>query len=146
MSDTFTILLLNYDNNILKVSDEKSDVYTHFYDCTRKIYRSWYWCFFYVWDHKNGYKHRIFDPKLSQYCFLTIIKILWKYQMKNPMFTPTFMTAHVKSWNWPKFQTSFFLQTNYLRLTKVLRITPQTLRYQKTGVFTAIFRFFYRPH
>ena len=101
---------------------------------------------FYVCSHKNGYKHRIFDPKLSQYCFLTIIKMLWKYQMKNPMFAPTFMTAHVKSWNWPKFQTSFFLRTNHLRLTKVLRITPPTLRYQKTGVFTAIFRFFYRPH
>ena len=30
-------MFFNYNKNIVKVSDEKSDVYTHFYNCTRKI-------------------------------------------------------------------------------------------------------------
>ena len=58
---------------------------------------------FYVCSHKNGCKHRIFHPILSQYCYYSLITILWKFRIENPMFTPIFMTAHVKffrSWHW----------------------------------------------
>ena len=51
---------------------------------------------FYVCSHKNGYKHRIFHPILSKYCYHNLMTILWKSRIENLIFTPSFMISHVK--------------------------------------------------
>ena len=51
---------------------------------------------FYVCSHKNGCKHRFFNPIFSQYCYYSLITILWKFRIENPIFTPSFMISHVK--------------------------------------------------
>ena len=51
---------------------------------------------FYVCSHKNGYKHQIFHLILSQYCDYSLITILLKFRIENPIFTSIFMIVHVK--------------------------------------------------
>ena len=80
----------------MKVSDEKSDVYTHFMISHVKKASISRPIKFYVCSYKNGCKHRNFNPNLSQYCYYSHIKILWKFRIENPIFTPIFIISYVK--------------------------------------------------
>ena len=51
---------------------------------------------FYVCSHKNGYKHQIFHLILSQYCDYSLITILLKFRIENPIFTSIFMIWYIK--------------------------------------------------
>ena len=82
---------------------------------------------FYVYSHKNGCKHRIFHPILSQYCSYTIMTIFWKFRIENQMFTPIFMLSHVKfyrSWYW-----CFFYVSEYKNGSKHRIFNPKLSKY-----------------